>query len=98
MLRGLFIPDIGNQQPHGPRVDIEDPLEDALGPTARKRYAALSATAPVAARERWGCRDKGFISHQDDRPGACPQPALEPPFAWRHVGDDLAKSYRGNFP
>src|SRR5262245_25748368 len=96
-LMGVLIPHIRNQQEHVATPDIEHTMEDTAGMMAPHWNTDLLPTAPVTVIQRWGLRDDGFIKHQHDGPDTVAEPAFEPPFAWRQVGERRAKRCRGRF-
>jgi hypothetical protein len=93
-MRGL-IPQIGEEERHVPTPDVAGPMEDTLGMAPSHRHFHVLPSPAIAMGEGWSVQDDRVVEPEDNSARACPPPTLEPPLAWRHVGERRARQCRG---
>lgn len=91
VLVGFLHPLIGDQQQHRAAPDIEGAMEHPFAPIARNGDADLLTNPAIAAVPGGRFTHEGFLQPQAHRPLPLPEPAFEPPLAWRQVGERSAK-------
>src|SRR5512135_2735275 len=93
----LLGPLLGDQQRYVPGLDVDRPVEDALGAVPRDRHPDLLADMAVAGVERRSLRDDRLVEHQHHGAYPAVQAAFQPPFDCRQVSGRRASWWRGRF-